>query len=63
MKVAVAVLVVSVDVKQHLKKKTVRTVRVGEPRTATSTIRQFLISESLPVQFSVLYVDRDHKNY
>ena len=40
-----------------------RTVRDGEPRTATSTFTQLLSSEPTHSSPMLLYVHRDHKDY
>ena len=42
--------------------ETVRTIRVGEPRTATSTFTQFLSSEGIHL-FVVLFVHRNRIVY
>ena len=42
--------------------ETIRTVRDGEPRTATSTFRQLLNTECSS-SLVLLYVHRDHKDY
>ena len=43
--------------------KAVRSIKDRKPRTATSTFTQLLSSDSVPVQFTVAYVHRDHKDY
>ena len=43
--------------------ETIRTVRDGEPRTATSTFTQLLSSEGLSSSSMLLYVHRDRKDY
>ena len=43
--------------------ETIRTIRDGEPRTATTTLTQLLSSMSRGSSSVLLYVHRDHKDY